>query len=42
MKFKLRKIKIIFPGKSRNEKGVKSIIDLFSDKDKKQILILFF
>lgn len=35
MKFKLRKIKIIFPGKSRNEKGVKSIIDLFKDKDKK-------
>jgi hypothetical protein len=33
MKFKLRKIKIIFPGKSRNEKGIKSIISLFKDKD---------
>lgn len=35
MKFKLRKIKIIFPGKSRNEKGVKSVINLFKNKDKK-------
>lgn len=41
-KINSKKIKIIFPGKSRNEKGIENIIELFKNKKTEELVELYF